>query len=152
VCLNAFEHYRDPSAVMAEVWRVLKPGGRLFLHTAFLQPMHEEPFHFYNCTRYGLERWLERFDVEEIGVSDNFNPLYALSWLASDLEAGFESLSTKEARTFRETRIGDLSDFWRKREQPDERLARRFSTLPLETQERAAAGWQALARKPVDEP
>jgi len=31
-------------------------------------------------------------------------------------------------------------------------LARRFATLPLETQERAASGWQALARKPTDGP
>jgi hypothetical protein len=46
--------------------------------------------------------------------------------------------------------VGELSDFWRKREKPDERLGRRFSDLPLATKERAAAGWQAIARKQAD--
>ena len=57
VAMNAFEHYADPPAVVARLHRLLKPGGLVFLHTAFLQPLHEAPHHYYNTTRFGLERW-----------------------------------------------------------------------------------------------
>ena len=107
VCLNAFEHYRDPRRAADEIWRVLEPGGRLLLRTAFMQPLHEEPFHFFNCTKYGLQLWLERFELEDLRVSDNFNPVYALSWLASDLEGGFAELSREKARLFGELRLAE---------------------------------------------
>ena len=66
ICLNAFEHYRDPEGVMRQIHRVLKPGGRLYLHTAFLQPLHEAPHHYFNCTEFGLAEWLKHFTIETI--------------------------------------------------------------------------------------
>ncbi|PYK72558.1 MAG: glycosyltransferase, partial [Verrucomicrobia bacterium] len=45
---NVFEHLREPARAAAEVARVLKPGGTVAIHTAFLQAVHEEPAHFYN--------------------------------------------------------------------------------------------------------
>jgi 2-polyprenyl-6-hydroxyphenyl methylase/3-demethylubiquinone-9 3-methyltransferase len=37
----AFEHFRDPRAVMAESWRVLRPGGYLFL---MFGPVYTSPY------------------------------------------------------------------------------------------------------------
>ena len=148
VCLNAFEHYHDPRRVADEIWRVLEPGGQLFLRTAFLQPLHQEPFHFFNCTKYGLTHWLGRFDVEQIRVSENFNPVYALSWLASDIDRGFMEVAPEKSQAFRTMPVEDFVEFWQDRHQPDEQLTAMFSTLPVDAQERVAAGWQALARKP----
>ena len=119
VSLNAFEHYREPERAMGEIWRVLRPGGRLFLRTAFLQPMHEEPHHFYNATKYGVEHWLARFEVEDLRVSDSF----------------------------RRTRVDELARFWREPDELESELWSRFSELPPRTREKAAAGWQVLARK-----
>jgi GT2 family glycosyltransferase/glycosyltransferase involved in cell wall biosynthesis/SAM-dependent methyltransferase len=148
VCMNAFEHYSDPSRVADEIWRVLKPGGLLFLRTAFLQPMHEEPNHFYNCTKYGLEQWLRRFEIEDVRVSDNFHPLYALSWLASDLESGYAEVSARTAAAFRRTSVDEFARFWREPDEQGSKIWRDFSALPSRTMEKAAAGWQATARKP----
>ncbi len=39
---------------MSEVHRVLKPGGRLFLTTPFLAPLHEMPNDFYRYTPSAL--------------------------------------------------------------------------------------------------
>jgi SAM-dependent methyltransferase len=41
IVMNAFEHYRDPELVSAELHRVLKPGGVIYIQTAFLQPPRE---------------------------------------------------------------------------------------------------------------
>jgi SAM-dependent methyltransferase len=73
VVMNAFEHYREPQQVARELFRVLRPGGKVLVHTAFLQPLHEKPRHFYNCTRYGLEEWFKDFETERLLVSDNFS-------------------------------------------------------------------------------
>jgi ubiquinone/menaquinone biosynthesis C-methylase UbiE len=37
--MNAFEHYREPKRVAGELFRVLRPGGQVLIHTAFLQPL-----------------------------------------------------------------------------------------------------------------
>ena len=36
IALNAFEHFRDPNLAAQEIYRVLKPGGRVLIRTAFL--------------------------------------------------------------------------------------------------------------------
>jgi GT2 family glycosyltransferase len=59
IVMNAFEHYREPRQVAGELYRILKPGGRIHIRTAFLQPLHEKPLHFYNATRYGVSDWFK---------------------------------------------------------------------------------------------
>ena len=148
VCLNAFEHYREPDLAMDEVRRVLKPGGRLFLHTAFLQPLHEAPHHYYNCTEFGLKHWLRKFDTQEIRVSENFNPAYVLSWLASDMEFEFRSAVSEEAaELFNKATMQEFSVFWRDPASRSSELWSIFQRLPLPVQRRFAAGWEAVATK-----
>ena len=148
VCLNAFEHYRDPHGAMNEINRILKPGGRLFMHTAFMQPLHEAPHHYYNCTEFGLREWLRSFQVEELTVSSNFNPVYSLSWLTSELEFAFaQGVSTDAAQTFRESPLSDFIQFWRDPETRKSPTWRQFYELPSEIQHKFAAGWQATAVK-----
>ncbi|MBV8709363.1 MAG: class I SAM-dependent methyltransferase, partial [Acidobacteriaceae bacterium] len=154
VCLNAFEHYRDPNAAMNEIHRVLKPGGRFFMHTAFMQPLHEAPHHYYNCTEFGLREWLRNFDVKEVCVSDNFNPAYTVSWLASELELAFaQYVSGDAAETFRKARLGEVMNFWRNPDSRSSPIWKLFYTLPTDIQRRFAAGWQATAiKKPIMPP
>lgn len=152
VCLNAFEHYREPTIVASEIRRVLRPGGRLFIHTAFMQPLHEAPYHFFNCTRYGLEEWLRRFAIERIHVSNNLNPVHAFSWLASDLEAAFaSSVSEKAAADFHSATVGSFVNLWRDEATRNAPLWQAFYRLPQEVQERFAAGWEVLAYRPSEE-
>lgn len=49
------EHTHDPQAVINEIERILKPGGRVILTTRFLFPIHEAPFDFFRFTKYGLK-------------------------------------------------------------------------------------------------
>jgi SAM-dependent methyltransferase len=48
------EHVTDPAQVVKELFRCLKPGGRLLLITPLEWEEHQQPFDFFRYTRYGL--------------------------------------------------------------------------------------------------
>jgi glycosyltransferase involved in cell wall biosynthesis/SAM-dependent methyltransferase len=152
IALNAFEHYRDPWQAAREIYRVLRPGGHVLIHTAFLQPLHEAPWHFYNCTRYGLEQWFEKFETERLQVSENFHAGYSLSWLASDCEIALRRrISDKAADAFLETPLSQMVGLWRVPEQQAARpeIWKQLSELPQDAQEALAAGFEYLGRRPI---
>lgn len=71
-----FEHLRDPRHMARELWRVLKPGGTAYIDTAFMQPFHGDPSHYFNMTTSGLQAVLEGFEFIWLGVS----PWQTPSW------------------------------------------------------------------------
>jgi SAM-dependent methyltransferase len=149
ISMNAFEHYREPRQVAAELHRVLKPGGRIYIRTAFLQPLHEKPWHFYNATRYGVAEWFKDFTTEALHVSDNFCPNHTLSWIASEAEAALRAdLSGEAADAFRADAIGSLVDLWRDPVKRDSRLWTDFGRLSSEKQEIISAGFEFVGRRP----
>lgn len=59
-CLEVLEHVAEPEIVMGEISRVLKPGGRVWISTPFLYPLHDAPFDFRRYTEFGLRRSAEK--------------------------------------------------------------------------------------------
>lgn len=72
------EHVLDPSAVVKEVFRVLKPGGLVYAETPFMQQVHEGAYDFTRFTELG-HRWLFRH-FEEIQRSVIGGPGLSLYW------------------------------------------------------------------------
>ena len=69
---QVLEHVPDPSAVLKEFQRLLKPGGTLLLSVPLTAPLHGEPWHFFHFTHHALFRLAAQygFDVrscEKIG-------------------------------------------------------------------------------------
>lgn len=54
VCTQVLEHVPEPSAIFAELYRVLKPGGRLYLTAPQAFGEHQEPYDFFRFTSFGL--------------------------------------------------------------------------------------------------
>lgn len=149
VVMNAFEHYREPRKVAEELMRVLKPEGRILIRTAFMQPLHERPWHFFNCTRYGLAEWFKSFETDKLHVSDNFTPSHSIAWLASEAEAALRGeVSSESADAFRAAPIGALIDLWRDPSKRQTPLWNDFAKLSQTTQEITAAGFEFQGRKP----
>jgi SAM-dependent methyltransferase len=56
---QVLEHVPDPLAVMRELSRILKPGGKLFLTVPLTAPLHGEPWHFFHFTHHAIGRLAE---------------------------------------------------------------------------------------------
>ncbi len=67
-CSQTLEHVPEPKKVISEIYRVLKPGGKLWLTAPFFFAEHGAPLDYYRYSQYGLRYILEGggFEVERI--------------------------------------------------------------------------------------
>jgi len=53
---QVLEHLPEPGLALAELNRVLKPGGRIFCSAPLFFQEHQAPYDFYRYTQYGLKK------------------------------------------------------------------------------------------------
>lgn len=95
LCETVLEHVPDGRAAFAELLRVLKPGGRVFLTLPFLWPYHASPHDYRRWTSSGVARDLAGFEILQLGLSGGptttlVNVLH--EWLAITLSLGIAAL------------------------------------------------------------
>lgn len=66
LCTEVLEHVADWATGLANLRKLLKPGGRLILTVPFFFPLHMEPFDFYRVTHFGIQKLAEQngFEIE----------------------------------------------------------------------------------------
>ena len=77
---NAASSSSSTAVYYNALFDVENPDGTLRIDTAFLQPEHGYPHHFYNATETGLRHWFRDFDIEWSGVDSYQHPQWSLSW------------------------------------------------------------------------
>lgn len=62
VCTQVLEHLSNPLLALQELSRILKVGGKLYLTTNLLFPIHGAPYDFFRYTNFGLEHLCRNSD------------------------------------------------------------------------------------------
>lgn len=85
VCSAVLEHVNEPSKVIDEMYRILKPGGRAWVDIPFLQPYHEAPDDFYRYTLSGIRHMFKRFVIRRSGATPGAGS--TIHWILKEFKA-----------------------------------------------------------------
>ena len=79
LCTSVLEHVDNAEQAIAEIVRVLSPGGRLLITVPFLYPEHEAPHDYWRTTHHGLRSVLERHGLVVDDMSAQGGPILMLA-------------------------------------------------------------------------
>ena len=96
---EVLEHVTNPADVCAELARVLRNRGKLYLSTPFLYPIHDAPHDYQRLTIHGLRHLLNQQNLEVIEEKQHGNSFLAVLQLfnLSLLELVRRSFALNEA-------------------------------------------------------
>jgi SAM-dependent methyltransferase len=142
LCTEVLEHVAEPARALAELARVLVPGGRLLVTVPFVNELHEEPHDHYRYTSHGLRGLLERagFDVSGVQPSTGWFATFA-QVLRHEGAATIDPASPRLASRAVALALRGVGELLRVLAPALDRRLDRRRALPL--------GWIALARRRV---
>lgn len=138
------EHVQDPFTYVSEIYRVLKPGGEVYIDSAFMQPVHAYPCHYFNTTLLGLQYLFRDFEITQSGVGGHQMPWITLGWVLNSYANGFVDSTDKEI--FLSKSVADLLN-----ELPQEAKIDFYNRLDEGSVIELACGVNVFGKKPCDD-
>lgn len=130
LCIAVLEHVENPAEVVAELYRVTKPGGFLVCSIPFLQPEHKIPTDFQRYTRDGQESLLKGAGYVIEQTIPLFTVWHTLHWIV------YEMLQMRNTYTYKALRVVLLPTLvW---------LSKRSNLVS----DKLASAFRVVARKP----
>jgi SAM-dependent methyltransferase len=93
--LAMLEHVRNPIGVVAEMYRVMRPGGEVLCYVPFLQPFHAAPHDYQRWTAVGAKELFSAYSSVEVSVGAGSTSALLwvfLEWLSTLLSLGSQKL------------------------------------------------------------
>jgi SAM-dependent methyltransferase len=78
LCLDVIEHLINPKEILLELFRKLKPKGKLMISTPFIFREHEYPDDFQRFTSVGIENILTDVGFSKINTKKSGNWYYTI--------------------------------------------------------------------------
>lgn len=75
LCSEVLEHVSEPGIFLSEMYRCLRPGGRVLLTVPFAARWHFIPYDYWRYTPAGLKQLLTRASFQKVVVHARGNPL-----------------------------------------------------------------------------
>ena len=69
LCTQVLEHLEWPRESIKEIFRVLKPGGKLYMTVPMAQNEHQIPYDFFRYTSYGIESICKHAGFQEVKIT-----------------------------------------------------------------------------------
>jgi ubiquinone/menaquinone biosynthesis C-methylase UbiE len=98
-CKQVLEHVRQPAPLLAEVARVLAPGGWFAGSTSHLEAFHSRSY--WNYTPYGLDALLEEAGLALVEVRPVIDAFTLVAWRALGTPRFFHRWWARESPPFR---------------------------------------------------
>jgi SAM-dependent methyltransferase len=98
-CKQVLEHVRSPEPLLAEVARVLGPGGTFAGSTSHLEAFHS--YSFWNYTPYGLMTLMEDAGLELVEVRPVIDAFTLVAWRALGMPRFFFRWWARESPPYR---------------------------------------------------
>jgi SAM-dependent methyltransferase len=76
VLMNVLEHVYRFHELMEALFRVLKPGGKLFIAVPFMIKIHQAPFDFHRYTHYSLREIAAQHGFEVELLEGYYDPIF----------------------------------------------------------------------------
>jgi SAM-dependent methyltransferase len=135
---QVLEHVADPSAVLAEAFRVLRAAGSVFLTVPFVWELHEMPFDYWRFTPPSLESLLTAAGFVDPVVEPRNDCFSTVAQLLRNLR--WVMGTAPDGQDAERSAAADLLD----------ELAVRITDLaPLDVKGILPLGWAASARRPA---
>ena len=68
LCTQVLEHLEWPRESVKEMYRVLKPGGKIYITAPMAHQEHQTPYDFFRYTSYGLESICKHAGFHEVKI------------------------------------------------------------------------------------
>jgi SAM-dependent methyltransferase len=110
--LAVTEHVRRPWVLASEMQRVLKKGGAIHVDSAFLQPIHGYPSHYFNMTGVALQGLFDEIEASFLAPEPYQHPWFALNWILDHAVADIAPAQRKVLSEMKfEDVLGALKDY-----------------------------------------
>ena len=80
---EVIEHVPDPTEMVSEIARVLRPAGHVIVTAPLHEPLHELPFDYFRYTHLGLTHLLAAEGLEVVRIERRGGPLAVSGYLLS---------------------------------------------------------------------